>query len=201
MRGGATVHYKIQSSKDIFATEPGLRAIPEFNACTSQELKFIFVAHDYEGPYRKLEAPKRLKASAIAAKYKWQEGQGVFDKAGIDAITFKSIRMKKARDYFMDVVQADDLDLAMLTAYNEQIREYTEILRAKEKKPSETKLAMEIQKKLPEIIETRNKLAEICGHKADFVTEIQTKKKWSTVDKINAGLIEVDWDKQEENDR
>lgn len=191
------MHYRVQANKDIFTTEPGLKGIPEFNACTSQELKFIFLSHDYDGPYRKIERSKRVKEAAVAAGYKFQEGQGIFDKKGCDAILLKSVRMKKAKDYFMNVIQKEDLDLAMLEAYNEQIREYTVILNTKNKKSSETKLAMEIQKKLPEIVETRNKLAELCGHKTDFVNEMNSNKKWSTLDKINAGLIATDWDKKE----
>lgn len=183
------MHYRVVASKDVFATEPSLKAIPEFNACTSQELKFIFLAYDYEGPFKKLERSKRLKEAAIAAKYEFQEGQGIFKKDGIDAITFRKVRMQKARAYFMEKIQANDLDLEMLESYNEQIREYNVFLAKKDKKPAETKLAITIQEKLPNIVKLRNELAEICGHKADYHKELGEDTKMSTIDKVNAGLL------------
>ena len=183
------MHYKVIANKDIFSTEPSLRGIPQFNACTSQELKFIFLSYDYEGPFKKLERSKRLKEAAIAAKYDWLEGQDIFDKAGIDAITFKKVRMQKARTYFMENIQANDLDLEMLESYNEQIREYNVFLSKKDKKASDTKLAIIIQEKLPNIVKLRNELAEICGHKADYHKELGEDTKMSTIDKVNAGIL------------
>ena len=183
------MHYKVIANKDIFSTEPSLKGIPQFNACTSQELKFIMLAYDYEGPFKKLERSKRLKEAAIAAKYKFQEGQGIFEKDGIDAITFKKVRMQQARAYFMGNIQANDLDLEMLESYNEQIREYNVFLAKKEKKASDTKLAIVIQEKLPNIVKLRNELAEICGHKADYQKDLNEDTKMSTLDKVNAGIL------------
>jgi hypothetical protein len=185
------MHYKVVASRDVFLTEPSLSSIPQFHACSSKELKFIFLAYDYDGPFRKLERPIRLREAAIAAGYTFIEDKQVFDQEGKDAINFKNVRLQNARDYFMNTIQANDLDLAMLEAYNEQIREYNVILSQKNKKSNDTKLAMQIQKELPAIVELRNKLAQICGHKSDFVDEIKSDKKMSTLDKINAGLLQL----------
>jgi hypothetical protein len=186
------MHYKVKATQDIFNSEPGLKGIPEFNACSNRELKFIFLVYDYEGPYRKLELPERLKNAAIAVGYKMEKEKNQFDKAGRDAITFRLVKMQKAREYFMNNIQANDLDLAMLEGYNTQLREYTNFLKKKEKKSSETSLAMKIQEKLPDLVEKRNKLAELVGHKEAFQDDMHIgTKNMSTLDKINSGLIEA----------
>jgi len=183
------MHYRVNSRENIFNTEPGLKGIPEFNACDDKELKYLFLAYDYEGPFRKLERAKRYKAAALAAGYKWLEGQGKFDTDGVNTITLKSVRLKKALDYFMNVIQADDQDLETLDSYNEQLRQHNQFLSKKDKKSSEVNLAMKIQKELPDLIKKRNNIAELVGHKINFRKEYEENKKMSTLDKINAGII------------
>ena len=183
------MHYRVNSKQDIFTTEPGLKGIPQFNACSSQELKYMFLAYDYEGPFRKLERSKRYKEAAIAVGYKWLDGQGVFDTDGKKTIELKSVRLKKALDYFMNYIQIDDQDLETLDSYNEQLRQYNKFLAKSDKKASETSLAMKIQDKLPDLIAKRNKIAELVGHKVNFKKEYDENKKMSTLDKMHAGLI------------
>jgi hypothetical protein len=183
------MHYRVNSKQDIFSTEPGLKGIPQFNACSSKELKYLFLAYDYEGPFRKLERAKRYKEAALSAGYKWLDGQGVFDTDGKNAIELKSVRMKKALDYFMNTIQIDDQDLETLDSYNEQLRQHNQFLARPNKKASEVSLAMKIQEKLPDLIAKRNKIAELVGHKINFKKEYDENKKMSTLDKLNAGLI------------
>jgi len=180
------MQYKIVAGKSIFDTEPGLKAIKAFAQCTDKELKFLFLAYDYETPFRKLPKDQRLKQAAVEAGYSYESGTAYLRKDGRDAISFKSKLLRDARDYFMDEIQAVDLDREMLDAYNEQIGQHNEFLRRRDKKPSEIKLAMEVQQKLPDIVEKRNKLAELVGFKNEFAAEIEREKKqMSTLDKIN----------------
>ena len=176
------MRFKLSSENNIFTENPELKMTQFLSKVNNREMKWIVLVYDYESPLSQMPLPiRKIKAGKMTG---WSfndknEPQGTLKTI----IEGKSDKLNRAIIEFKGL-QFDENQESLL-AYNEQLKEYRIFMKTKNKKPSELKLAMTIQKELPGLLRARDEIAKIVGlraHEEDF--EVSDIVNASTIDKV-----------------
>lgn len=182
--------FKVEAGKDIFESNPELKAIPAFADCPSRELKYVFLVYDYKTPFRDLPIEKRHEPALLAAGYRREPDGSRLDKNARAVLSGNSQRIKEAIGVFKTMQYDDDRELlAEIDSHIGQVRKF--IKTDKKNNATKIKAASDMQKSLPDLLKQRKAVAELLEVREEIPVEeeeedvMQDTKKLSTLDRIN----------------
>ena len=171
----------IVSGENIFADNPELSMFQHLRELTSSQLKWVALVYDYESPISQMPLPVRqIKAGHLANLAFDENGEptGVLK----DAIAGKHEKIGNAIREYREI-QFDE-DKETLIAYNEQLKEFREFMRKKDKKAGEVRLALQLQKEMPTLLRMRREIANIVGLRAEDDMDMEALDDMSTIERI-----------------
>ena len=177
------------TNKPLFQDNPELLSIEEFEECSEKQLRYVFLAYDYDSPFRKLPLDQRKERAALTAGYHTATDKNRISAEGRNLISNGLPNVVRAIKYFNSI--QFDIDKEMLNAYDSQVMEFIETLRKTGKNPQEQEQALKIMNQLPKIKAERKKLIEevrMKDTKEDdeiIKTEDQSVGPVSTIDEVN----------------
>lgn len=180
--------YKV-SDNDIFADNPELKAIPEFANCTSQQLKYVFLAFDYGSPFKKLPASQRKEKAAYRAGYKYEKGGKRLDMNARNLVQGKVRSVEAATAKFMEMQFDEDREshIALKTLIND-IRK---LCSKSDKTLVEIEKAAKLAEKLPVLEKAKKELEALFNLRTDNDNEEDEPLEneiLSALDEINEEL-------------
>ena len=148
--------FRVSLKENIRENNSYIDSVDEFIGISDKDLKYIFLFHDIDSPYRKLKESIRSKMIWMALGYKdtsvRKQNQKLRMPKYLRAIEkFKSLSI--------------DIEKESLDAYEAQIREINDFLNRKNKKASDLKLARDFMKELPKLIESRSTLSKLIAER------------------------------------
>lgn len=185
--------FKVVANEDFFDTNPEARAIPEFCDCTSREMKYVALMHDYLSPFRDLPVNEdKYEQVLLTAGFKKEPDGSRLDKNARIVMTGKQKRVQQAIGKY-NTMQYDVSreTLKVVDAHIEQIRSF---IRKKKDDARDLKAGNEFVKELPSLLSKRNEIAQTLKVRDEVKEEekeiIDEAKPLSTLDKINLKLHE-----------
>lgn len=178
------------TSNDIRVDNDNIDAVPEFEKCTSRELKFVFLAYDYDTPLKQLEFDKRRERAAEMAGYHMEKGGKRLDKTGRNLLNGKHPHVEEAIGRFKQIRR--DLDREVLESYDRQLEQFIEKAAEPKEDNKDWDLAIKINKELPRLLGQRKELLDLLNLRGDFKEdeeEEDVKQSLSTLDQVNQELI------------
>ena len=137
--------FRILKNKDFFDSNPQAELEDDFSCLTSDEMKFIALVYDYDSPYKNLGKQERKEKVLDILGYE-RTVKGNWPKAVKDMIEGLKPKYPKAASRYLSLMK--DVDKDTLVAYEEQLAECNQFMKTKNKKPSEMKIAMQMQKEM-----------------------------------------------------
>lgn len=180
------------TSRDIREDNDNIDAVPEFEVCTSRELKYVFLTHDYDTPLAQLALEERRARAAEMAGYHTEGGGKRLDKTGRKLLNGGYPHVEAAIERFRQIRR--DLDREVLESYDIQLEQF--IRKAAEPKTEnrDWDLAIKINEKLPKLLEQRKALLDLLNLRGDFKEEatndVEEKLQLSTIDQVNQEEID-----------
>ena len=175
------MRFILNPDRNVFSDNPTLKMTEHLSKLTNKEVKWIALVYDYESPLAQM--PLNLRKIKAAQMTGWNIESNIplgDTKLMIDG---KNARINKAVAEYKSI-QFDENQESLL-AFNEQLKEYRAFLKQKQKKPSELKIAMALQKEMPALLKARDEIAKLVGLRAhDEEFEITDIENISTMDKI-----------------
>ena len=183
----------IVSKNDIREDNPFIDAVPQFEVCSSRELKYIFLTYDYKSPYKGLSHKDRQQRAAVAAGFKKEKGRSILDRNARKTINGEIPKVQAAIIEFAEMQY--DLDEEILEAINVQIEQYLEQIKKLPEGKAEWDLRIKLNKALKDLVKDRHDIREILGKREEdeddgtmSVAELSSldKRNQDKVDKTNA---------------
>ena len=160
------------SKKDFFIDNKEAGVIPAFESIGSTGMKYISLVYDYESPLRMLQLDERKRRALEYAGFK-PTPKGRPSKIEKELVERKEGNASTAIRLYLELQFDADKDL--LQAYNEQIEEFKDLMRNREKSDKQLDQALKISKELPNLLKIRDEIKEILNVRADvdeFVTDV-----------------------------
>lgn len=179
------------TSRDIREDNDNIDAVPEFEVCTSRELKYIFLTHDYDTPLNQLPFEQRKERAAEMAGYHVEGGGSRLDKTGRNLLNGKYPHVEVAAKRFKQIIR--DLDKEVLESYDTQLEQFIEKAAEPKNDNKDWDLAIKINKELPKLLEQRKALLDLLNLRGDFketLVDSETKEELSTLDQVNQREID-----------
>lgn len=180
------------TKRDIREDNSNIDAIPEFEVCTSRELKYVFLVYDYDTPLYQLGMEERKMRAAEMAGYHVEGGGKRLDKTGRNLLNGKYPHVEAAVKRFKQIRR--DLDREVLESYDTQLEQF--IQKAAEPKTDnrDWDLALKINKELPKLLEQRRALLDLLNLRGEFKEEeentAEDKLQLSTLDQVNQDILD-----------
>lgn len=176
--------YKV-TDNDIFEDNPELKSIEEYKTCTSRQLKYVFLAFDYKGPYRRLPAVDRKRHAAIQAGYKTEKDSTRLDMNARNVVNGNVAAVARATQYFLSTQYDEDRET--LAAIKNLIADIKTLCNKKDKSVQEMEKVVKLAKDLPGLEKTKKELQEIFNMRETHETEETIKEdvQLSTLDELN----------------
>jgi hypothetical protein len=181
--------YKV-TQEDIRKTNDNIDAIEAFAACTSRELKYVFLTYDFGTPFRQQKFADRRLNAAIEAGYRMEKTRknmpdkttrkllnGQFPKVEEAIVAFKHLRR--------------DIDREALESYDAQLDEINTRLAKKKETDKDWDIAIKLVDKLPKLLKTRKDMIELLDLRADFKDEITGKIKEEEQEKAEISTLQL----------
>lgn len=177
--------YKVTSA-DIREDNDNVDAIPEFEVCTSRELKFVFLTYDYNTPLWQLDfETKRVRAAEMAGYHVEKSGKRL-DKTGRALLNGKYPHVEAAISRFKSIRR--DLDREVLESYDNQLEQFIQKAAEPKTEDKDWALALKINAALPKLLEQRKALLDLLNLRGDFnedTVEGEGINELSTLDQVN----------------
>ncbi len=171
------------TDKPLYEENPSLNAVPEFREKSERMLRYVFLVYDFDSPYRKIPLEKRKEKCVILAGYKYESDGKRLDKNARDIISGNNVTVNTIINAFMGL--QDNTEKAMLAALDEQLYEWIELMKKKNKSIKESDLVLKISKELPGFMRRKQELEDIVdGRVGDESPE--ESKPMSTLDEVNS---------------
>lgn len=175
--------FKVEPNIDIFISNPELKSNNVFAACSSRDLKYIFLVYDYKSVLRQLPLEHRKQKAIIDAGFNMEKDHKRPDRRARDVLGGKKRNVNAAIAEFK-VIQYDD-DRALVNSVKEQIQQYQEFFNRKDKSAVELEKAIKFIDALPSIKERQKELEIVLKLRDE--DEAKTQRELSTIDEINDG--------------
>lgn len=177
--------YKVTDA-DIFEDNPELKTIEEYKTCTSRQLKFVFLAYDYKGPYRRLRPEDRKRHAAIQAGYKTEKDSQRLDMNARNAVNGNVAAIERAIKYFLSTQYDEDRETLM--AIKNLIMDIKTLCNKRDKNVNEMEKAVKLAKDLPGLEKTKKELQEIFNlrdNQSEDEITVKDDVQLSTLDELN----------------
>lgn len=178
--------YKVTEA-DIFEDNPELTTIDEYKTCTSRQLKYVFLAYDYKGPYRRLKPDDRKRHAAIQAGYKAEKETNRLDMNARNAVNGNVVAIERAIKYFLSTQYDEDRET--LAAIKNLIMDIKTLCNKKDKNINEMEKAVKLAKDLPGLEKTKKELQEIFNlrdNQSEDEVIVKDEIQLSTLDELIA---------------
>lgn len=189
--------FKVEASKDTFALNEGLKAIPEFERLTERQMTFVILTADYKSPFRKLTPEDRKLQAALIAGYKMEPDGKRPDTNTRNLINGKTTNVEAALKKYNELQRDEDYET--LISLNKLIGQIREFNNKPDKTATELKTAVDMNvQKLDKLIETKQKIEELLDMREEEPAKLtSTPAVALSVDeenlpflaKVNAGMI------------
>lgn len=188
--------YNIQKNKSVFDSAPGLRLIASFQALDDpkdtqdRKMRFVMLVADYKSPLRQHPEKQRRKLAAMECGYK------IMDTTH-DTLDYRARLLLEGKDEKVEAailkyheIQYNE-DIGNLEMIDRQIDNIKDVIKSPTADLDELKKRNTLLQTLPELVETKKRLARIAGMKeAEMASmEISEDKPLSLIDKIHAESI------------
>jgi len=181
------------TSNDIFKDNPELMSIPEYAACSSRDLKYVFYCYDYKSPLRQLPIEDRKRKAVVMAGFKMETRSDLTrpipDRNARKIIADGIPKVRKAIEMFKDSQYDEDLETYL--AVKEQIRQYKDFLNKQDKDARELKDSAVILKLLKDSIDLVNDIKFSLGIEEEEEEEDIGTESLSLMDRVSMGLIDL----------
>lgn len=189
--------FKVEASKDTFALNEGLKAIPEFERLTERQMTYTILVADYKSPFRKLTSEDRKLQAALIAGYKMEPDGKRPDTNTRNLINGKTTNVEAALKKYNELQRDEDYET--LISLNKLIGQIREFNNKPDKTATELKTAVDMNvQKLDKLIETKQKIEELLDMREEETAKLtSTPATALSVDeenlpflaKVNAGII------------
>ncbi len=175
------------SKKDIRKDNPWIDNVDGLKQCTSKELKYVGFCYDYQTPFRNMSFEDK--------RYKALESAGYSEDAPDTKKVFKGSNKRLERAIEVYESMQRDFDRELLMSYDNQLIEYMNFLKKKDKDTKERAQALNILKQMPTLIKYRKEIVdtlELRGVDTKFTEkseEEQEVHKISALDQYNIDSI------------
>jgi hypothetical protein len=171
--------FKIESTKDVFESNPSLKAFEKMSVCSSRELKWIFLTYDYETPLRNIPIYNRKETAARMAGFLNEPNTNKLDKNARNTIFGKIEKVNQAIEEFMSIQYDEEQDL--LSAYREQREQAIAVMKKKDKDVKDWDLALKLTKILPDLLSAKKELEKKLGMREETSSSVE-EESLSTLD-------------------
>jgi hypothetical protein len=179
-RNNVRMIYKLIHNIDIFESNPGLRAVEEFQKLTDKQMKFTILVVDpsYDNPVRTLQGKDKREKAALLAGYLREKDGKRLDKNARSVVAGEVLSIEKAIEKMKELVFDEKTDTLITT--KELIEKNKSFIRDLDPK-SETygkdlALANKFQKELPELIEAALKIESLLNVSLNQKPEFDPKE-------------------------
>lgn len=181
--------YAIQKNKSIYDSAPGLRLIKEFADLERGEgdkMKFVMLVADYKSPLKQHPEQRRRELAALECGYKvMDKTHATLDFRAREVVAGKDEKVEAAIKKYREIQFNEDRgNMEMIT---QQIENIKEVLKQKTDDVDELQKRTKVLQTLPELVETRIRLAKIAGLKEEDTGETPAgeQRALSLIDKIH----------------
>lgn len=174
--------YKV-TQKDIRETNDDIDSIAAFAQCSNRELKFVFLAYDFDTPFRQLSFENRRMKAALESGYRMEKTRDYPDKTTRKLLNGGYPKVESAIEAFKGLRR--DVDRETLDSYNTQLEQFVEYSKQPKESHKDWEVAMKINKGIFELLKLRKAIVELLDLRADFKEEIvgKVEEKAATVEK------------------
>ena len=179
--------FKVDLNKTVKELNPEIEVINEFKDVPDRNLKYIFLVHDYESPFRKLPMDQRKEKVAFSVGFKVEKGRPVLDKNARNIMGGKNPKVERAIKAFKRLIYDSDRDTYQ--SLEDLISNIRVEIRAPGKSSQDMKHKASLAKDLPSLAQTLKQLAQILDIKETTEDESDNEEvQISTLEMVNEGL-------------
>ncbi len=159
----------ILSKNEFFEDNPEARVVPEFDQVGGVVMKFICLIYGYRSPIKQMPVePRRKKAISLCGIERTPTGRP--SKLEKDLLELRDPKIKAAISVFKEIQFDEDVDT--IEAYDEQIAEFRDFLRKKNKDKMELEKAGKIGTTLlPQMLEARDLMEKRISSRVDQLSQ------------------------------
>lgn len=175
------------TDRPLIEDNPGIVSVPEFRDVPDRILKYIFLVHDFESPYRLIPSAKRKEKCVILAGFKMEPDGKRLDKNAREAIA-GTPQITALTKVFMELQEDDEKE--SLVSLREMIEDCNALLRKKNKNEKEMALALKVSDGLIEMTKNKRELEELIKSRGMIISEDSgsdvSDKPISRLDQVNS---------------
>ncbi len=158
--------FKVTRNK-LVRDNPELAQFPEFVNCSDVELKYVFLMYDYKSPYR--QQPESIRTRMVL---QWL---GIESNKMASWVERHVVNNKVIYDKLMELQFDDNMELYL--GYRAQMREWTELLKKKDKTDKESSAVFDLAKNMIDFIENMRKLEILIGERIKQKDTLRAKQQ------------------------